>query len=191
MMHILYHFLCVKPPLKNNCENWIWASGKILLVCTVQRWLSSGLLRPCSLVEVYRRFRGPCCLHHPGRCVSEWVSIHRPDDGGSKDLWNDGKRLPYYTALQPRRQPSSYSPPWEPQILLCTVQSFKSSFEAYRFISFANTQIRMFICDRLCAFSFLCFSVGCPVYRATQPSCSDTNENKADFPCVTCKDKRR
>jgi hypothetical protein len=38
---------------------------------------------PCSLVEVYKRFRGPCCLHYQGR-----------------------------------RQPSSHSPPWEPQILL-------------------------------------------------------------------------
>jgi hypothetical protein len=42
----------------------------------------------------------------------------RPDDGGSKDLWNVGTTLPDYTVLQPRRQPSSYSPPWEPQILL-------------------------------------------------------------------------
>jgi hypothetical protein len=33
--------------------------------------LSSGMLRR----EVYRRFRGACCLHH-----------HRPDDGGSKYL---------------------------------------------------------------------------------------------------------
>jgi hypothetical protein len=31
----------------------------------------------------------------------------RPDDGGSKDLWNFGKRLPDYTVLQPRRQQSS------------------------------------------------------------------------------------
>jgi hypothetical protein len=29
---------------------------------------------------------------------------HRPDDGGSKDLWNVGKLLPDYTVLQPRRQ---------------------------------------------------------------------------------------
>jgi hypothetical protein len=43
-----------------------------------------------------------------------------PDDGGSKYLWNISKHLPDYTALQPRRQPSSYSPLWEPQILLCT-----------------------------------------------------------------------
>jgi hypothetical protein len=42
---------------------------------------------------------------------------HRPDDGGSKDLWNVGKLLPDYTALQPRKQPSSFSPRWEPQIL--------------------------------------------------------------------------
>jgi hypothetical protein len=42
---------------------------------------------------------------------------HRPGDGGSKDLWNVGKLLPDFTALQSRRQPSSYSPPWEPQFL--------------------------------------------------------------------------
>jgi hypothetical protein len=39
-----------------------------------------------------------------------------PDDGGSTDLWNVGKLIAVYMALHPRRQPSSYSPPWEPQI---------------------------------------------------------------------------
>jgi hypothetical protein len=24
------------------------------------------VLAPCSLVEIYQRFRGPCCLHHQG-----------------------------------------------------------------------------------------------------------------------------
>jgi hypothetical protein len=24
------------------------------------------VVAPCSLVEVYQRFRGPCCLHHLG-----------------------------------------------------------------------------------------------------------------------------
>jgi hypothetical protein len=24
------------------------------------------VVAPCSLVEVYGRFRGPCCLHHKG-----------------------------------------------------------------------------------------------------------------------------
>jgi hypothetical protein len=35
------------------------------------------------------------------------MSTHRPDDGGSKHLWNVSKLLPDYTAQQPRRQPSS------------------------------------------------------------------------------------
>jgi hypothetical protein len=48
----------------------------------------------CSLVEVYQRFGGPCCLHLQG------------DDGN--DLWNIGKLLPDYTVQQPRRQPSSF-----------------------------------------------------------------------------------
>jgi hypothetical protein len=41
-----------------------------------------------------------------------------PNDWGSNKLWNVGKLLPDYTALQLRREPSSNSPPWEPQILL-------------------------------------------------------------------------
>jgi hypothetical protein len=52
---------------------------------------------PCSLVEVYLRFRGSCCLHNHGI----------PVDGGSKHLWNVGKPLADNTAQQPRRQPSS------------------------------------------------------------------------------------
>jgi hypothetical protein len=56
------------------------------------------VVAPCSLVEVYQRFRGPCCLQHQG---------DRPDDGGSKDLWNVGKLLPDYTVLQPRIKQSS------------------------------------------------------------------------------------
>jgi hypothetical protein len=40
----------------------------------------------CSLVEVYRRFRGACCLHYQGNGATT------------------------------QKQPSSYSPPWEPQI---------------------------------------------------------------------------
>jgi hypothetical protein len=41
---------------------------------------------------------------------------NRPNVGGSKHLWNVGKILPDYTALQFRRQQSSYSPMWEPEI---------------------------------------------------------------------------
>jgi hypothetical protein len=75
---------------------------------TFQTMAVFWVVAPCSLVEIYQRFRGPCCFHHQG---------DRPDDGGSKDFWNVGKSLPDYTVLQPRRQPSSYSPPWKPQIL--------------------------------------------------------------------------
>jgi hypothetical protein len=84
------------------------------------------VVAPCSLVEVYQRFRGPCCLH---------------------------QLLPDYTALQPRIQQSSYSPPWEPQILL--------NFPALFLLCF--TYIILF----LFAFSLfrpLCHSdVSCPI----------------------------
>jgi hypothetical protein len=50
------------------------------------------VIAPCSLVQVYRRFRGACCLHHQGYRF-------------------------YQTTLQSRRQPSSYSSPSELEIL--------------------------------------------------------------------------
>jgi hypothetical protein len=37
-------------------------------------------------------------------CSAVWT---RSNDGGSTDLWNTGKLIPVYTALQPRRQPFS------------------------------------------------------------------------------------
>jgi hypothetical protein len=49
-------------------------------------------IAPCSLAEVYRRFRG------------------------SKHLLNVGELLPDYTAQQPGRQLSSHSPPSESEI---------------------------------------------------------------------------
>jgi hypothetical protein len=51
------------------------------------------------------------------------MPISRPEDGGSKDLWNVDKLLPDYTALQPRRQSSLYALPWEPQISHLTSHS--------------------------------------------------------------------
>jgi hypothetical protein len=38
----------------------------------------SSVVAPCSMVEVYRRFRRAFCLHHQGD--------HLSDDGGSKYL---------------------------------------------------------------------------------------------------------
>jgi hypothetical protein len=54
-------------------------------------------------------------------CVLHYTTTYgdnRPDDGGSKYLWNVGKLLPDYTAQKTRKQPSSYSPPWEPKFSL-------------------------------------------------------------------------
>jgi hypothetical protein len=42
----------------------------------------------------------------------------RTDNGGSKHLLNVGQFLRDYTAQHPRRESSSYSPPWQPEILL-------------------------------------------------------------------------
>jgi hypothetical protein len=36
------------------------------------------------------------------------MARYRSDDGGSTDFRNVGRLVPVYTALQPRRQPSSY-----------------------------------------------------------------------------------
>jgi hypothetical protein len=53
---------------------------------------------PCSLIEVYGRIRGPCCLCH---------RLH----GKSTHLCNVARRLSDYTAERHGRQLYSYSPP--------------------------------------------------------------------------------
>jgi hypothetical protein len=45
----------VKTPLKVGFEVLTAVSTKMAVIWVVA---------PCSLVEVYQRFRGPCCLHH-------------------------------------------------------------------------------------------------------------------------------
>jgi hypothetical protein len=59
-----------------------------------------SVVASCSLAQVCRRFRGDA--------APIIRAIHR--------LWNYGKLLPDYTAQQPRRQPSSYSPSWKPEM---------------------------------------------------------------------------
>jgi hypothetical protein len=52
--------------------------------------------------------------------LRRWEStgmIHHPDDGRSTRVWNVGQLQRDYTALYPRRLSSSYSTPWEPQIV--------------------------------------------------------------------------
>jgi hypothetical protein len=50
----------------------------------------SWIVAPCSLVEVYRRFRGIFWIHHQGGLI----------DGSRKCFWNVSKLLPDHTALQ-------------------------------------------------------------------------------------------
>jgi hypothetical protein len=35
------------------------------------------VVAPCSLVEVYQRFRGPCCLHHQGESLLNYYQTTR------------------------------------------------------------------------------------------------------------------
>jgi hypothetical protein len=46
-----------------------------------------------------------------------FVALNRLVDC-TTDLWNVGKLIPVHTALQPRRQPSPCSQPWEARIVL-------------------------------------------------------------------------
>jgi hypothetical protein len=55
--------------------------------------------------------------------LQKWTDVsevptegYRTDDDGSKHLWNVGPFLPDHTTQHPRRQSSSYSPPWEPEV---------------------------------------------------------------------------
>jgi hypothetical protein len=98
---------------------------------TVISWCASSSLKDVILLE------DGCLLG----CSAVWSGRSlptRPDDGGSKVLWNVGKLLPDYTVLQSRRQPFSYSPPWEPQILLYITQLVNKFY--FSFLSF-ETQL--------------------------------------------------
>jgi hypothetical protein len=44
----------------------IWVRFQVLTAASMKTAVF-WVVAPCSLVEVYRRFRGACCLHHQGR----------------------------------------------------------------------------------------------------------------------------
>lgn len=46
-------------------QNWLELSRKMAVICVVA---------PCSLADVYQRFRSRCCLHHQGH-----ECTHRPE----------------------------------------------------------------------------------------------------------------
>jgi hypothetical protein len=68
-----------------------------------------------SCVPTFHKFLLP---PSSGRWVYHECITHRPDVAGGRYLWNVAKLLPVHTVLQPRRHPTSYSPPWGLKILL-------------------------------------------------------------------------
>jgi hypothetical protein len=67
------------------------------------------VVAPCSLVEVYRRFRGACCLHHQGDeskpCAKKRLEIQEPVSEGRTLAGPVGKRVskPFSRALLTHR----------------------------------------------------------------------------------------
>jgi hypothetical protein len=101
----IYQEMWVKwrPIYWSHHKCYIWHEDDCLLSCCAMK---SGR----SLLVFQRCLLPP----KPGRLLT-----HHPDDGGSKHLWNVSKLLPDYMTQKPRRQSSSYSLPWAPQISLC------------------------------------------------------------------------
>jgi hypothetical protein len=87
---------------------------------------------PCKMI-VDRRFRGAYCLHH---------------------LWN-ACRQSFYTAVQPRRQLwTSYSPPWELEIIrmMEAVRISETSVDNYftrQYIPEDNSELHTRRCENL------------------------------------------
>jgi hypothetical protein len=52
-----------------SLNSWCWNSSDLRSKMAVL-WI----VAPCSLVEVYQRFRGPCCLHHQGDLHSSYLT---------------------------------------------------------------------------------------------------------------------
>jgi hypothetical protein len=78
-VHKLVNSVCSKEEVP---EQWKESGGFEVLTASNMKMAVFWVVTLCSLVEVYRRFRGTCCLHH------------------------QLKLLPDYTTLQSRRQPS-------------------------------------------------------------------------------------
>jgi hypothetical protein len=67
------HFCLLTPNYSLGTLNSNYRVGFEVLTAVSTKMAVFWIVAPCSLVEVYQRFRGPCCLHHQG-----------DDDGGSK-----------------------------------------------------------------------------------------------------------
>jgi hypothetical protein len=99
----------------NPDVSWLYSlSSYSVQLYLNRRWLSSGLQ---SRVVWYITRITKVLAASSIRTISA-------EDGRNKHLWNVSK-LSDCTALLPGKQPSTYSPPWEPEILLqlnCFIQ---------------------------------------------------------------------
>jgi hypothetical protein len=59
----------IRTRTESRMEAQIILVGFEVLTAVSTKMAVFGVVAPCSLVEVYQRFRGPCCLHHQG---DEW-----------------------------------------------------------------------------------------------------------------------
>jgi hypothetical protein len=65
-------------------QQYAWETEKCMKIAVF--WV----VAPCSLVEVYQRFRGPCCLHHQGASSLTAVRTSNPTE---KCMHNFGQNL--------------------------------------------------------------------------------------------------
>jgi hypothetical protein len=96
------------------------------LACSVPRNFVTSRYTCCLIRYFLVRTRIAKCFTNSKPRASLARVTHRPDDGGSKYLWNVGKRLLDYMAEHPRRQSSLYSPLWEPE--MSPIKCFLSLF---------------------------------------------------------------
>jgi hypothetical protein len=64
------HLVTLRALLKHSAV-WQWEVGFEVLMVESTKMAVFWVVVPCSLVEVYQRFRGPCCLSHQGDLMME------------------------------------------------------------------------------------------------------------------------
>jgi hypothetical protein len=156
MLWFPFSYLCEPRVWNEYCHNWrcLPQGGYCNLPPVIGQYYMVVLcvIVLCSLVEVYRRFRGACWLQYQG---------DNPDDAGSKHLWNVGKLPPDCTVLQPRRQPSSYLLLWEPEISLSIIFTWVPTYE----MNNCAFRVKEVECDKLLKTRYCIWYAG--GYRAT------------------------
>jgi hypothetical protein len=113
----------------------------------------------------------PCSL------VKLAVGTHRPDDEGSRYLWNASKRPRDYKAQQPKRQPHSYPPPSEPEISLRFNQVFAGHLRRSKRIpwQYHSDTITLSFNISTAENQISTFSLFSPVLHIPRPSISCSN----------------